>query len=105
MQLEFMNNCETMKQYFGCEKGCWNEVANYIPSFVTYGDYYKDMCFVSTDTFPMCESTHPNTQRLCYCIPSEKRIDYHVETPPAYTPRKVVSTRKISLKTQLLKEN
>ena len=70
-QLEFVNDCNVMKAHFPCERGCWNEVAVDIPAYVNDGKGYNGMCFVSVDSFPVCDASNPNTRRLCVCIPKE----------------------------------
>lgn len=81
VQMEFVNECNRMKRFFPCERGCWNEVGNDIPAYVESGERYGGMCLVSVDSFPLCDSANKGTQRLCMCVQKDSIVNYGIKTP------------------------
>ena len=74
--MQFINDCNIMKQHFPCQRGCWNEVTNAIPSYCKGDKGYGGMCLISYDAFSTCNSKQDGTFRLCYCIDKQSRIVY-----------------------------
>ena len=81
VQMQFVNDCNVMKQYFPCQRGCWNEFTNAMPSYCEGDKGYGGMCLISHDAFSTCDSKMQGTIRLCYCIDSRSRIAYPFKTP------------------------
>ena len=81
VQMQFINDCNIMKQHFSCQRGCWNEVTNAIPSYCKGDKGYGGMCLISYDAFSTCNSKQDGTFRLCYCIDKQSRIVYPFNTP------------------------
>lgn len=68
-ELEFLNNCETMKRYFPCEAGCGHQVGQEIPCYVH--DKTRDtagQCLVTDEAVPSCDAKFPSTTRICPCL-------------------------------------
>jgi len=69
-ELEFVNNCGTLQQYFPCENGCGHQVGKEIPCYVH--DRKRDtrmQCLVTDEAIPACNAAIAVTTRLCVCIP------------------------------------
>lgn len=69
-QLEFINHCSVLKQYFPCENGCGHQVGLEIPCYVH--DPAIDtalQCLVTDEATPTCHAGHRSTSRLCACVP------------------------------------
>lgn len=80
-QMQFINDCSVMKQHYPCQRGCWNEVSNAVPSYCKGETGYGGMCLVSQDAFATCKAQLKGTYRLCYCLPKESVVTYSHKTP------------------------
>lgn len=66
-----VNSCEALQQNFPCAS-CTPNVGSELPSFVSSkssGNFGK--CFVNSQHTPSCSGTHPDTLRLCPCVPTQ----------------------------------
>ncbi|CAJ1459504.1 unnamed protein product [Effrenium voratum] len=62
LELEFINNCATLRQHFPCEEGCGHQVGQEIPCYVH--DAQKDtgkQCLVTDDAIPLCSAKNAAT--------------------------------------------
>jgi alpha-1,3-mannosyl-glycoprotein beta-1,2-N-acetylglucosaminyltransferase len=69
-QLEFINHCSVLKEYFPCERGCGHQVGLEIPCYAH--DSKMDtafQCLVTDEVVPACKAGHKSTTRLCACVP------------------------------------
>eukprot|EP00932_Pfiesteria_piscicida_P017760 SRR837773.4636.p3 GENE.SRR837773.4636~~SRR837773.4636.p3 ORF type:complete len:216 (-),score=57.65 SRR837773.4636:669-1292(-) len=68
-QLHFVNNCTLLKEHFGC-RWCAHQVGEELPAFVVGGSNMNvGQCLVTFISPPHCGAQHPDTRRLCGCIP------------------------------------
>jgi alpha-1,3-mannosyl-glycoprotein beta-1,2-N-acetylglucosaminyltransferase len=71
-QFDFLNDCEVLKEHFGCPNGCTQGWGNDIPNTETEQLRRKPMC-LTTEVVPNCEASFPFTKRLCPCIGTPRR--------------------------------
>mmetsp|Transcript_3252 Transcript_3252/g.7511 ORF Transcript_3252/g.7511 Transcript_3252/m.7511 type:complete len:324 (-) Transcript_3252:400-1371(-) len=68
-ELEFANDCASLRAHFPCEGGCGHQVGDEIPAYVpdrqaaTFGQ-----CLVTDQRMPRCGASHRSTSRLCVCL-------------------------------------
>ena len=78
-QLQFLNSCSFLQEYFPCEKGCGHEVGQDLPGYVNFSTHNTHQyCLFSSDVQPLCDYSLPFTQRLCVCSDKSKVKDYGV---------------------------
>eukprot|EP00929_Paragymnodinium_shiwhaense_P084326 TRINITY_DN4507_c0_g1_i1.p1 TRINITY_DN4507_c0_g1~~TRINITY_DN4507_c0_g1_i1.p1 ORF type:complete len:836 (-),score=194.41 TRINITY_DN4507_c0_g1_i1:209-2716(-) len=67
-QMEFMNDCNILKEHFGCEAGCAHQVGKELPCYVSDDKQPTwRQCLVTFISVMNCESKHKSTRRLCSC--------------------------------------
>mmetsp|Transcript_21667 Transcript_21667/g.50652 ORF Transcript_21667/g.50652 Transcript_21667/m.50652 type:complete len:791 (+) Transcript_21667:45-2417(+) len=67
--MDFVNNCEMLKQHFPCEAGCAHQVGKELPAYVTDMDQpTRQQCLVTFISKMTCDGHHPSTARLCACV-------------------------------------
>ncbi|CAK9007791.1 3-mannosyl-glycoprotein 2-beta-N-acetylglucosaminyltransferase (N-glycosyl-oligosaccharide-glycoprotein N-acetylglucosaminyltransferase I) (GNT-I) (GlcNAc-T I) [Durusdinium trenchii] len=70
-QLPFVDRCSVMLEHFACEGGCGNQIGKELPCYVVNPDDVNfQQCLRSYSQFVSCNALHPNTRRLCACVPS-----------------------------------
>lgn len=91
-QLQFLNHCEVIRQFFPCEKGCEHEVGQDLPAYVNSpGVNSNGLCLFSTDVQPICDFSIQVTQRLCTCTEANTIVKY------GFTPSVLSVTRKAQM--------
>ena len=99
-QLQFLNRCPVIRQYFPCEKGCEHEVGQDLPVYVNSSDLNTNgFCLFSTDVQPICDYSIQVTQRLCTCTEAHTIVNY------GFSPPVLVVTRQVQQQMRIRKHN
>ena len=97
-QLQFLNHCEVIRQYFPCERGCEHEVGQDLPVYVnSSGLNTHGLCLFSTDVQPICDYSISVTQRLCTCTEASTIVHY------GFSPSILIVTRQAQTQMRLRK--
>ena len=76
----FINSCEVLQEHFPCAHGCATELGPDLPNYVMGPDLQTFQTCLVFQKQPECHASHPDTARLCPCIPLPEPI---TKPPPA----------------------